>query len=110
MEILREIAESKQASFLAVLKSFGKKCSPGMLSFPMEGWTLALDFPNRGDITDRLFQRLDRIVCDAKGRLYPAKDSKMSAEMFYESYSQYEEFKSFVDPKFSSSFWRRVNS
>lgn len=110
LEILRLIRNSGQGSFLAVLKKFGEVGSPGLLSFPQPGYTLALDFPNRGQSTARLFRSLDQVVFDAGGRLYPAKDSHMSAEMFQKSYPRWEEFLKYKDPKFSSSFLRRISA
>ncbi|MBW7900844.1 MAG: FAD-binding oxidoreductase [Rhodocyclaceae bacterium] len=107
-EMLAAIAESGQGSFLAVLKNFGERPSPGLLSFPMAGTTLALDFPNRGAATLSLFERLDAIVLAAGGRLYPAKDARMPAATFRAGYPRLAEFSSFVDPKLSSGFWRRV--
>jgi len=107
-EMLAAIAASGQGSFLAVLKNFGERPSPGLLSFPMAGTTLALDFPNRGAPTLKLFERLDAIVRAAGGRLYPAKDARMPAAMFRAGYPRLGEFTPFVDPKFSSGFWRRV--
>ena len=107
-EMLNAIAAAGQSSFLAVLKTFGARRSPGLLSFPMEGTTLALDFPNRGPETLRFMARLDAIVREAKGRLYPAKDGRMSAEMFRLGYPNWEDFAKFVDPHFSSHFWKRV--
>ena len=58
--LLDEITRSGQASFLAVLKTFGGRASLGLLSFPRLGATLALDFPNRGAETLRLLSRLKR--------------------------------------------------
>ena len=108
-EMLRAIAAEGQSSFLSVLKTFGAaKPSPGMLSFPMEGVTLALDFPNKGTKTTALLDRLDAIVKEAKGRLYPAKDGRMSPEMFRLGFPDWEDFAKHVDPNFSSHFWRRV--
>jgi FAD/FMN-containing dehydrogenase len=104
----REIALSGEASFLAVLKTFGSRASPGLLSFPKAGITLALDFPNRGPTTLRLFDRLDAIVRAAKGRLYPGKDSRMSAEDFRNGYPALAEFLPEVDPACCSDFWKRV--
>ena len=109
-EILRSIATSGQGSFLAVLKTFGDLSSPGLLSFPMQGITLALDFPNRGVPARALFDRLDAIVSAVGGRLYAAKDARMAGDFFRRSYPRFSEFSGFVDPKFSSDFWRRVNS
>lgn len=109
-EMLSEIAASGQGSFLAVLKRFGDVASPGMLSFPRPGPTLALDFPNDGTSTLELLARLERITLDARGALYPAKDARMSGAAFRASFSSLDEFSTHVDPQFSSSFWRRVNA
>jgi len=107
--ILAEIARSREGSFLVVLKTFGPLRSPGMLSFPRPGITLALDFRNRGEPTFSLLDRLDRIVRESGGAIYPAKDARMSADTFRRSFPKLDEFRPFVDPAFSSSFWRRVN-
>ena len=107
-DILASIAASGQGSFLAVLKTFGDVLSPGLLSFPMPGMTLALDFPNRGAPTLALFDRLDAIVSAAGGRLYAAKDARMSGEFFRRSNPRLDDFLPFIDPKFSSDFSRRV--
>lgn len=107
-EIFEEIAESGQASFLAVLKTFGDKRSPGWLSFPKPGVTLALDFPNRGEKTLALFERLDRLIADGGGAVYPAKDARMSGEHFRAFFPAWEKLGPYIDPRFSSSFWRRV--
>lgn len=106
--LLETIACSGQGSFLAVLKAFGSTESPGMLSFPREGLTLAIDFPSRGERLDRLFHELDAIVADANGRLYPAKDGRMPGKLFRSGYPRWIEFSRYVDPRSSSSFWRRV--
>jgi len=87
---------------------FGPGDSPGLLSFPRPGITLALDFPNRGAPLERLFCTLDSIVQNANGRLYPAKDGRMPASLFRSGYPRWPEFSRHVDPRFSSSFWRRV--
>ena len=106
--LLEAIARSGQGSFLAVLKVFGALPSPGMLSFPREGITLALDFPNSGAPLERLFAQLDAIVRAAGGRLYPAKDGRMPGELFRSGFPRWQEFSRFIDPRCSSSFWRRV--
>ncbi len=106
--LLEAIGRSGMGSFLAVLKVFGSLESPGLLSFPEPGITLALDFPNRGEPLERLFATLDSIVGDADGRLYPAKDGRMPARLFRSGYPRWQEFCRFVDPRCSSSFWRRV--
>ena len=107
-EMLDEIAKSKIGSFLAVLKTFGKPESLGMLSFPKSGLTLALDFPNQGEKTLKLFDRLDVIVREAGGRLYPAKDNRMSRSMFEAGYPRLNEFLPYRDAGISSAFSRRV--
>jgi FAD/FMN-containing dehydrogenase len=106
--LLNTIARSGQGSFLAVLKLFGDLPSPGLLSFPREGVTLALDFPNRGASLESLFVELDAIVAAAGGRLYPAKDGRMPGKLFRAGFTRWQEFTRFIDPRCSSSFWRRV--
>ena len=107
-ELLARIAASGQGSMLAVLKNFGDLASPGMLSFPMPGATLALDFPDRGAPTRQLLAGLEDTVIAAGGRLYPAKDSLMTAESFRRSYPRLGEFLMHIDPGMSSGFARRV--
>lgn len=106
-EILTLIARSGLGSFLAVLKTFGTMKSPGWMSFPMPGITLALDFANTPAVLP-LFAELDRVVFSAGGRLYPAKDGAMRAVDFQKSYPRWEALETYRDPSFSSSFWRRV--
>jgi hypothetical protein len=79
-----------------------------MLSFPRPGYTLALDFPNLGQSTLDLMQDLDAIVREAEGAIYPAKDARMPPEMFRAGYALIDTFAQYIDPQFSSSFWRRV--
>lgn len=107
-EILRKIAATGIGSFLAVLKLFGDRPSPGLMSFPRSGVTLALDFPNSGDKVRGLMEHLDGITSAHGGAIYPAKDARMSAEMFRQAFPRLAEFTKYVDPAFSSSFWRRV--
>lgn len=107
-EMLGEIARSGDGSFLGVLKTFGDIPSIGMMSFPAPGVTLALDFPNRGDRTEKLFQRLDAIVNQTGGRLYAAKDARMSREMFERGYPRLAEFDEYRDPGISSELSRRL--
>jgi L-gulonolactone oxidase len=108
-ELLRTVAQAGQGSFLAVLKTFGDLPSPGLLSFPMQGTTLALDFANRGPPTLLLLDKLDVIVREAGGRLYPAKDGRISSTMFRAGYPALDQFTAHVDPGMSSTFWRRMN-
>lgn len=107
-EMLKAIQKSAQGSFLAVLKTFGDVPSEGLLSFPMPGTTLALDFPNKGLATEKLFATLDKIVLEAGGRLNPSKDARMTREMFENTFLNRDEFEKFRDPKFESQMSRRL--
>ncbi len=109
-DLLHQIAASGLGSFLVVLKQFGDRPSLGLLSFPRAGATLALDFPNRGARTLRLLEDLDAITRSAGGAVYPAKDARMSALSFQRYFPQWQQLQPFIDPKFSSSFWRRVTT
>lgn len=107
-EILVRLCDARQQPYLTVLKQFGDRPSPGLMSFPRPGTTLAADLPHRGEGTLRLLDELDRMVLGAGGAVYPAKDARMSREAFRASFPRWEEFAGFVDPRFSSTFWRRV--
>jgi len=107
-ELLERIARARTGSFLGVLKRFGAAPPAGMLSFPRPGLTIALDFPMRGARTLELLQSFDEVVQRAGGALYPAKDARMSAGMFQASYPKWRDLIPYLDPKLSSSFWRRV--
>jgi FAD/FMN-containing dehydrogenase len=106
--MLGEIARSGDGSFLAVLKTFGNRQPVGMMSFPQPGVTLALDFPNKGDRTLKLFERLDGIVREAGGRIYPAKDARMPRDLFEAGYPRLAEFLQYRDPGISSALSRRL--
>lgn len=107
-ELLRLIADSGMGSFLGALKRFGTAPPAGMLSFPRAGLTLAVDFAMRGEPTLRLMEALDQVVLSCGGALYPAKDARMSPAMFEMSFPHWRTFETYIDPKLSSSFWRRV--
>lgn len=106
--MLREIAASGEGSFLAVLKTFGNRTAPGMLSFAQPGVTLALDFPNRDARTHKLFRRLDAIVAAVGGRIYLAKDACMPRSLFTAGYPRLPEFLPYRDPGISSALSRRL--
>jgi FAD/FMN-containing dehydrogenase len=106
--MLEAIAASGEGSFLAVLKTFGQRRSAGLLGFAGPGVTLALDFPNRGARTLALFGELDRIVQQAHGRLYLAKDARMPRVLFEAGYPQAPALAAYRDPGISSALSRRL--
>jgi len=108
-EILRLLSKTGMASFLAVLKKFGDKKSPGLLSFPREGICLALDITNRGDKSLRLLDQIETLVLEGEGAVYPAKDRHMSAMAFRNYFPLHERFVQYIDPAFESDFWLRVS-
>ncbi|HEX4021871.1 MAG TPA: FAD-binding oxidoreductase [Acidobacteriaceae bacterium] len=110
LEILKAIADSGLGSFLAVLKVMGEPESPGLMSFPMPGITLALDIPIHPGVTFPLFDRLAEMTRELGGRLYPAKDARMTATQFQTFYPQWQQLAAYRDPAFSSSFWERVTT
>jgi L-gulonolactone oxidase len=107
-KLLALTAQQGEGSFLVVLKLFGDRPSEGVLSFPMPGATLALDFPNKGEGTRALLARMAEEVLAAGGRLYPAKDATMSAAAFRASYPGWRKVEEQRDPAIMSDFWRRV--
>jgi FAD/FMN-containing dehydrogenase len=107
-ELLRTIAAHGEGSFLAVLKRFGQAVSPGLISFPMEGLTLALDFPQKATKTHKLFESLDGTVRAAGGRIYPAKDAHMVGSDFRLAYPGWKALERLRDPALMSQFWKRV--
>lgn len=107
-EILSSIADSGSGSFLAVMKRCGNVPSPGLMSFPMPGVSLALDFPQRQQLESGLFRRLDQIVRSAGGRLYAAKDAHMSGDDFRAFYPAWQQVEALRDPALLSLFWKRV--
>ncbi|MFT3929034.1 MAG: FAD-binding oxidoreductase [Spongiibacteraceae bacterium] len=107
-QVLRAIAAHNAGSFLAVLKRCGDKASPGLLSFPLPGVSLALDFPQREKQNEKLFARLDAIVHESGGRLYPAKDAHMRGSDFRKAYPAWERIEALRDPFLLSRFWQRV--
>lgn len=99
-DILDRISKRGMGSFLAVFKIFGKQNN--LISFPMEGCTLALDFPIRNGLFAFL-DELDKIVLDYGGRIYLTKDARMKPEIFWKSYPRATEFKALLK-KFNPDF------
>jgi decaprenylphospho-beta-D-ribofuranose 2-oxidase len=111
-QLLQALSDSCRPSFLAVLKRLGTQGS-GLLSFPMPGYTLALDLPIRDDGLFVLLNRLDEVVLQHGGRVYLAKDARLSAASFHAMYPRHAEWlkiKNAIDPqhRFSSSLSRRL--
>ncbi|WP_152045886.1 FAD-binding oxidoreductase [Aureimonas psammosilenae] len=107
-ELLACASSHRQGSFLTVLKRFGDPPSPGLMSFPTAGYTLTLDFPDRGERTLRLLTALDAITVSAGGRVNPYKDARMSPETFAASFPQWRRLEALRDPAIMSDFWRRT--
>jgi len=112
VKMLEHLARAKRASFLVVLKCFGE-AGAGMLSYPMPGYTLALDIPNRSGL-EAFAQELDRILLDHGGRLYLAKDALTSPDTFAAMYPElpaFREIRNDLDPEgvLRSSMSRRLH-
>ena len=110
-EILTAISKSGKGSFLAVLKLYGK-ANENYLSFPIEGYSLALDFKIEKGLFD-LLDTLDEIVVKYKGRIYLTKDVRVSKETFEKGYPQIETFRQYrkenkMNSKFQSLQSKRV--
>lgn len=110
-EILTAISKSGKGSFLAVLKLYGK-ANENWLSFPIEGYSLALDFKIENGLFE-LLDQLDEIVVKYEGRIYLTKDVRVTKEIFEKGYPQIENFRKFrkenkMDTKFQSLQSKRV--
>jgi decaprenylphospho-beta-D-ribofuranose 2-oxidase len=90
-DVLSGLAAARCASFLAVLKRFGP--GRGMLSFPMPGWTLALDLPAGQSVLGSLLDGFDRRVADVGGRVYLAKDARLDPGRLAEMYPELERWR-----------------
>jgi len=86
------VSQARAPSFVTVLKRFGPG-DPGLLSFPMAGWTLALDFPARTPGLAGLLGSLDQLVVEAGGRVYLAKDSRVPAGLLPRMYPRLDDFR-----------------
>ncbi len=112
-KLLEKLHNSRHASFLGVLKKMGAQ-GKGLLSFPMPGYTLAIDLPFAGERTLRLLNELDEVVLEYGGRIYLAKDARLTAEslpLMYPRLTEFLEIKRKLDPeqRFVSNMARRLS-
>jgi len=107
VEILQRISNKGLGSFLAVLKVFGRQDS--IISFPKEGYTLALDFPVRKGLFEFL-DELDQVVLQYGGRLYMSKDARMKPEVLRAGYPKLSEFRKIVNKYNPTNKIRSVQS
>ena len=110
--LLEALAAAGRSSFLCVLKRFGP-AGEGLLSFPIEGYTLTLDLPVNDTELFPFLNRLDAIVLQYGGRVYLAKDARLSAEAFRAMYPRLDEWRRIklkIDPEnhFDSDLARRL--
>ncbi|MCB1051340.1 MAG: FAD-binding oxidoreductase [Acidobacteria bacterium] len=106
-KILLSAGAKGKISFLSVLKRFGSRQSPGLLSFPKPGYTLAMDFPVTRDLFP-LLESWDEWVMADEGRIYPAKDARMSPSTFNRQFPELAAFGRWVDPQIRSYLWQRL--
>ncbi|CAM2007842.1 FAD-binding oxidoreductase [Acanthopleuribacter pedis] len=108
LALIAQAREQCQIPRLCTVKVFGEGAAPGLLSFPMPGVSLAMDFPFVGENTPRCYQALANKVYAWGGRLYPAKDALAETTGFWSNQPNLSRFMPWLDPGFASSFWLRT--
>jgi len=108
-EILAALKRRKITSFLTVLKKFGRNGS-GYLSFPMPGWTLAMDFAADSKNLDEVIRVIDNLVVNSGGRIYLTKDSTSNPNLIKETYKDLEKWKSIKKKMDPTNFWQSDQS
>lgn len=108
LRLLETARRAGHASFLTTLRRFGEPAARGLLSFARPGFSLTLDFANQGEPTVKLLDELDRIAVEAGGAVNPAKDFRMSPEVFEASFPSWRRLEALRDPALASDFWRRT--
>ena len=108
---MEKITDWRQSPFLGVLKTFGK-CNNNLLSFPKRGFTFAFDIKYNKEVF-KFFDNMDELILDMNGRIYLAKDARMSESTFKKSYDQWEKFQAIREQYscidiFSSEQSRRI--
>ena len=112
-DVIDSIGKAKVPAFLVVLKKLGAS-NQAPLSFPMQGWTLAVDFPANYKRIYTFLDALDQELMQAGGRIYLAKDARLDPELIPKMYPDLDEWKSIrqnIDPdrRWQSDFSRRLN-
>jgi decaprenylphospho-beta-D-ribofuranose 2-oxidase len=103
--VIETVRRSPVPCFLAVLKDFGRG-EGGPLSFPLHGWTLALDLPRAAPGLAALLDALDELVAGASGRVYLTKDSRLSPERLEQMYPRLGEWRAVRDRVDPEGVWR----
>ena len=101
IDFINQIQQLELPVFLTTIKYLGNKNSRGLISFADKNYTIAIDTPFRGAKTLQLLNQLDTTVLQYCGKIYPAKDARMSGDMFKLMYPQWKAFSDYIDPNFS---------
>jgi decaprenylphospho-beta-D-ribofuranose 2-oxidase len=103
--VIDRLRRARVPCFLAVLKDFGP-ASEAPLSFPIAGWTLALDFPRAAPGLLAVLERCDELVVAAGGRIYLTKDARLRPETVRAMYPRLEDWRNSRDVADPERLWR----